>query len=467
MNPRFVSDIQIVSAIGNNWLIAQLRQSFERRNSQQIEDFGKKESFTHACVYQKENVLVSAYTSNAPANSYFLGENFIKYVSKANGSKFAICLESYSDNEWLMIVVFDGEIVVEKRLSKAAVLQTVADVIRSKQERDDYNKRIKPENFKPLIFSLYCYGVNTEDFSQDISDLFDALSYLCDIEDIRANIHNQSIFTSLDKEPLYPVERIKMAVAHIRNEGGGKSSSILPYFIIFLGLIVSLFFFMTSEEEEEVKINPYEAYYTAVKTKYLSIYPRLVSDYNILILIEKNIPNWGVSTITLDKGFTGFKLVPIRSEAKVAELRNFAEKYSVQFDSDAMGYSILSPAQNFAVFGDSYRKMFSVPDVHQYLDDAFVEAIPSTQLVFVKDVPNGTPPSMQWTVRELNLNLTNTSFEDILAIGGIVVSSDGSPLPVYLGGDELTGTTIGTLNVDMNNRTVSGTLMLSVFGKRN
>lgn len=467
MSLRFVSNTQIVSTGGNNWLIAQLRQSFDKKNSQQIEDFAKKESFTHACVYQKDSSLIAAYINNAPVNAFFIGENFAKYVLKTNGSKNAICLESYSADDWLLVVVFDGEIVVEKRLTKIEVLSTIADVIKSKNERDEFYESKNPGQYSKTVFSLYCYGVNAEDFTVETTDLLDALSFLCDIEDVRSNIHNQSIFATLDKEPAYPVERTKLAVSHIRDEGGGKGSSILPIIVIILALVGFSFFYFSGEEEEEVKVNPYESYYSSVKTKYLNIYPRLVSDYNLLILLEKEVPNWAVSTMTLDKGFTAFKLVPIRSEAKVAELRAFSEKYKVQFDSDTMGYSILSPAENYTVFGNKYRKIFSVTDVHQYLDDAFVEAIPSTQLVFVKDVPNGIAPSMQWTVRELNLNLTDTSFEDFLSIGGVVVTNGSQPLPVFLGGDELTGTPIGTLSVDMKTRTVTGTMIISVFGKRN
>jgi hypothetical protein len=462
MSIRFINDTQIITSNGNHWLLAQLRQTFGRTQSQKIEDVARKESFTNACIYKRDDSLVAVFANNAPINSYFVGENFAKYVSKVNGSKNAICVESFGLDEYLLIIVLEGEITVEKRVNNLDILTTLAELVRTKQYKDTHN----PSN-KKLVFSLHVHGINPNDFSDSTSDLCDVLSYLSDIEDVRGSIQSQSIIDAFDKEPFYPAEKIKIALSHIKNEEGNAGISLVPVFILVVALLGAYFVFTGNEEEvKETKVNPYELYYSTVKNKYVNIYPRLVNDYNILILLERDVPNWSVSTITLDKGFTAYKMVPVRSEAKVIELREFSDKNSLQFDSDSQGYTILAKAESFSIFGKDYRKIFSIEDVHQYLDDAFVEGIPSTQLLLVKDVPNGTPPSMTWVVRELTLNLTSTAYEDLLAIGGVVLHANGEALPVLLGGDETSGTAIGTLNVDHKTRTLTGALSMSVFGKR-
>jgi hypothetical protein len=410
---------------GTKWLFSPYRESFNgARIEERVVDTARQQDYRFVHAIRSGDTVRASFCGEKGV--YDFASRFRKFAAESHAGN-AVYLERKDDDHCLFVVVKNGEV----HLDRIGNQKEIAAAFRN------FCNTVQPDSlvrFTLLNFQYLENGVlatATEVFGERI-------------------VH---IPTPLTDKFLPEVEFEFVSVNDLPTLLKSKKRPTLLYgaFAAF-SVFALLSFFGPEEKKQEVVQDPYESYFTALKSGSVYVRNRLAQDYNNHIALM-TLPGWTLEKVTQTMGQASYSVKP-DEKGSIELLKLFAQKHNMVVMVSQMETVVISQGANQPVVDTAGESIYEVEDVHHFIRDAVDEYIPNSRIELLRDVPQGVG---KWKVRELMFVFDGIYKEDLLTLGSITHG-----YPVSFGGDSSDPAAGGYNVVDQR---FTGAIKISVYGE--
>ena len=409
------------------WVVTPIRERVETTKA-------KREIVEH--LKQHELSLVSVVRRNGHtdvAYSDVKGFDLAQTILNEHDYKDELYLELIG-NDYLIIRIADSNIVEDRIISRADLIQS----LRHRAQHKNDNQRYR-------IFHFNCE-----------SEIVESLEGLALIEEGKSwciALH-QSYLDSLDTGARYEFDELSYAQSRLYESKSSGGSGALKW---VAGIAVAIFvsFQMVDTEEPKIvikKVDDYKKYNQLLTSELPEVDSRLRQAFNLHVLLEK-VPNWMLTKVNFHKDTKNpqFQMAKLSSAASLQGLTSFAKKYGLSVFTDKEGIWIQTFGANRAPFTKDTLYVDKLLNIYSNTKDNLGFISPHIDMQSLDHVIYDAS-QQQWDSKRVSLSFKSADKHDLLRIAAVFKG-----LPVTLEQASYT--------VDANKGLFQGNIILQIHGE--